>query len=272
MEDHLADTVVRLTLEGYPEHALRLLKIASKVFYHAAPIKYKDQILAQGLKPRGMLGTAGTGKFQNLSNPHMVYLAESAPVAAAILRQSNIRDTALFKVRVTNVRNLYPDENSLSELFERYGDRLPPRVRDKFHFIENKLGYMLQKGLTTFPVKDIKPLWSLQEAFQPYWSEAMDLSDTGGVVAHKGPIRPSDILGYEEDNRWHDVIPGGGNYKTKPTYQMLAVLDHLLDGKPLPKRDYAVDQYLDMFQDIPVEKLRQIREKVRENARKLRSV
>jgi hypothetical protein len=63
MEDRLADTAVRLTQAGYPEHALRLLEATKKLrykqfkvgpkdtLYHFSYNAYKNSILRKGLIP-----------------------------------------------------------------------------------------------------------------------------------------------------------------------------------------------------------------------------
>jgi len=197
-------------------------KLATKFYYHAAPISALEDILKKGLLPRGETGSLGSVKYQNLSNPNMVYLTTSEYVADAFGRE--LGESVIFRVRLTSPNNLYPDEAALTLIFDKYPNN---KLVDRFRYLEAPLTDMLNRGLTTFPINVIKPVWAMQEAMRPFWKDS--LQGDMEAVCYKGRLPVKYLASYKAGNG--DWVPLGKDVLPYANKRFaLGLIEQLLQG------------------------------------------
>jgi len=215
-----------------------LQKTSTMEFYHGTGARFLDAILKKGLLPRQTLGHLGSHQYKNLSNPRMVYLADNEYMARTLAQTFN--EGLILKVHITSVSNLYPDENSLSDIL----DRVVVPEEKRFRHLEVPLAEMLAKGLNSYPDQLIVPVWGIQENLQSYWRHGLKLD---GTVCHKGPIPPKNIVAYKVGNGpWVENTPGGlkDRDRAKHTYMALEAMEKVLGGEGVREATRNLDHLL----------------------------
>ena len=172
-------------------------KTAATILYHATERRLLPLIRKKGLLPRKIVGVGGgSEQFSELSHPDMVYLTNFESIAVAY-GQHYLQDPIVFKLQLSDSSRLYPDENNLSDIFEKYPKLFHSK---KFtNYLEPRLLGLLTKGAKSFPKSLMRQVWAIQESLKPLWKESLRNHST---IAYKGIIPADNLLGWYDPNTY----------------------------------------------------------------------
>jgi hypothetical protein len=212
--------------------------IMTMTLYHGTDAQYLDNILKNGIVPRGT--SKGNWEHADLySNPDLVYLTDCYAFYYSTMQVTeDQKDSLILKIEVDESK-LCLDEDLIMQLPEkgrRNAFERIVRTNKRFGVVSRETSKW-----SKFKNKDMKHQHRFFSDYIKYFRSEWDMSlEHLGTVAHIGKIEPSQIKDYVT----HDFLPcllshdnsvTIENHRWKSDYQR-AELKYLFD-EPLDERD-----------------------------------